>query len=273
MTDAVAFQAQLRETGAYETIPAHSRTLVDRLFGWCDLHFYAKVSRVILASGWDASHGSWDETNWARHSHGILRAVEGCGGLVTIRGLEHVKDVDGPFVCAANHMSMVEPLVLPSVLLTHGPLSVVLKENLLRYPALGNVIRAIDPICVGRRNAREDLKTVLAKGAESLANGRSILVFPQSTRSTRFIPRQFNTLGVKLAGRAGVPVIPLALKTDFVQPGKVIRDISRVNRQALLHFEFGAPLVVADQKEAHRRCVDFIRARLTEWGVNVSDEE
>jgi peptide chain release factor 2 len=61
---------------------------------------------------------------------------------------------------------------------------------------------------VTRRHPREDLKQVLTEGAEHLAQGRSVLVFPQATRSTSFDPSTFNTLAVKLAARASVDVVP-----------------------------------------------------------------
>ena len=42
----------------------------------------------------------------------------------------------------------------------------------------------------------------------------SVLIFPQTTRELFFDPKKFNTLGIKLAKRAKVPVIPIAVKTD-----------------------------------------------------------
>ncbi|MBW2177934.1 MAG: hypothetical protein JRH03_13480, partial [Deltaproteobacteria bacterium] len=48
----------------------------------------------------------------------------------------------------------------------------------------------------------------------SLQRNVSVLVFPQTTRGLRFDPDKFNTLGIKLARRAKVPVIPVAVKAD-----------------------------------------------------------
>jgi len=48
----------------------------------------------------------------------------------------------------------------------------------------------------------------------------SVLIFPQTTRDLRFDPNKFNTLGIKLAKRAKVPVIPVAVKTDAWGMGK-----------------------------------------------------
>ncbi len=46
----------------------------------------------------------------------------------------------------------------------------------------------------------------------SLKKNISVLIFLQTTRELRFDPKKFNTLGIKLAKRAKVPVIPVAVK-------------------------------------------------------------
>ena len=60
-------------------------------------------------------------------------------------------------------------------------------------------------------------KAVLEGGKQRLQKGISIIVFPQTTRTVRFEPENFNSIGVKLAQRAKVPIIPLALRTDAKQ--------------------------------------------------------
>ena len=99
----------------------------------------------------------------------------------------------------------------------------MVKESLLKYPFFGPVLGSREPIVVGRSNPREDLVAVLEGGEARLKQGRSVIVFPQSTRSSVFDPAHFNTIGVKLAKRAGVPVIPVALKTDAWGNGNLQR--------------------------------------------------
>jgi hypothetical protein len=45
-------------------------------------------------------------------------------------------------------------------------------------------------------------------GLARLKQGISIVVFPQTTRMVDFDASQFNSIGVKLAKKAGVPVVP-----------------------------------------------------------------
>ena len=61
----------------------------------------------------------------------------------------------------------------------------------------------------------------------SLKKNISVLIFLQTTRELRFDPKKFNTLGIKLAKRAKVPVIPVAVKTDVWGMGKWIKDFGR----------------------------------------------
>jgi len=107
----------------------------------------------------------------------------------------------------------------------------------------------------------------MREGSEKLKNGQSVIVFPQSTRDTIFNPENFNSLGIKLAKRNKVPVIPLALKTDFWGTGKLIKDFGPLDPSKKIFFEFGEPFEVSGSgKEEHQRVVEFIKGRLKKWG-------
>jgi 1-acyl-sn-glycerol-3-phosphate acyltransferase len=119
---------------------------------------------------------------------------------------------------------------------------------------------------VGRTDPRKDFETVMTKGAELLANGVSIIIFPQSTRSLQFKPEEFNSLGVKLAKKAGVKVVPFALKTDFWGNGKIIKELGPVDAGKPIHFKFGESFMVeGNGKIENQRIIDFIQSSLNEW--------
>ncbi|HSB81540.1 MAG TPA: 1-acyl-sn-glycerol-3-phosphate acyltransferase, partial [Candidatus Methylomirabilis sp.] len=131
-------------------------------------------------------------------------------------------------------------------------------------------MRSRDPITVGRTTPREDLKAVLEGGAERLAKGISIVIFPQTTRTAAFDSKEFNTIGIKLAKRASVPVIPFALKTDAWGNGRLHKDLGKIDPSKTVHFAFGAPLRIADRgSEEHEAIIRFISAHLTEWGGKI----
>jgi 1-acyl-sn-glycerol-3-phosphate acyltransferase len=94
----------------------------------------------------------------------------------------------------------------------------------------------------------------------------SVVVFPQTTRTHEFDPEQFSTIGVKLARRAGVPIVPMALRTDAWDNGRLFKDFGRIHPSRTVHFEFGASLEVQGRgAEEHEAVSDFIRTRLKAW--------
>lgn len=211
---------------------------------------------------------------FARCCHEILHLAESCGAEVELNGVEHVRD-NVPAVFVANHMGSFETLVVGGFIMPFGDVTFVLKESLLRYPVFKHLIRGINPVTVGRINPRDDLQSVLTVGVERLKSGISVVVFPQATRSPVFDMHKFNSIGVKLARKAGVPLVPLAVKTDFVATGRIHKDFGKVDSSRPVRFRFGPPVTVSDRpKETHRRTMDFIAGCLEEWGMPVvrSDE-
>jgi 1-acyl-sn-glycerol-3-phosphate acyltransferase len=231
------------------------------------LAFYPRIFSIIFWAGARAKRGRYDDEAWQASSLTTVRALERAGVRFDISGLEHVAAVDGPCVFIGNHMSTLETFVLPVILLPFKQITFVVKQSLMDYPVFGHVMRSRDPIAVGRTNPREDLRAVLEGGAARLGKGISLVIFPQTTRVPEFDPKEFNTIGIKLAKRADVPVIPFALKTDAWGNGKMVKDFGRINPSKTAHFAFGAPLRVQDRgTEEHAEIVKFITSKLTAWG-------
>jgi len=119
---------------------------------------------------------------------------------------------------------------------------------------------------VGRMNAREDFAAVMKGGKERLGKGISIIVFPQTTRTPVFSPKDFNSIGVKLAQRSGVPVVPVALVTDAWGNGRFLKDFGKIDTHKKVHVAFGEPITIEDRGNlAHAAVIDFIQAKLEEW--------
>jgi 1-acyl-sn-glycerol-3-phosphate acyltransferase len=163
-------------------------------------------------------------------------------------------------------MGTLETFVLPTLISSSKDATFVIKQSLVDYPVFKYVMRARDPITVGRSNPRDDLKAVLEGGTERLKAGRSIIIFPQTTRTSVFDPEQFNTIGIKLAKRAGVPVVPIALKTDAWGNGKYLKDYGRIDPSKKVHVAFSKPLWIKDRgTEEHQEIIEFITEKLKEW--------
>ena len=267
------FHKVLQKTGGYETPANLPRNLCNRLFGNSSAWYYQKIAKVVLSGCRIGNRGEFDNKQWARHSFMVITALEECGGRIKISGCDEVSACPGPKVFVSNHMSMAETFIFPSLLLYFGPLTTVVKESLVNYPIFGVIMRAVDPIIVGRKDPKSDLKEVMEKGEEMLHKGRSVLIFPQSTRSTDFDVASFNSLGAKLAARAGVPIVPVALKTDYHGIGRVIRDCGPTDMSQTAYCRFGPPIKTeGNGREAQEKVVAFMMENLAQLGVRIAEE-
>jgi 1-acyl-sn-glycerol-3-phosphate acyltransferase len=252
----------------YHTPADHRRILGDRLFLGTRWYFFLRVFKVT----WDSMHlahrGLFDEAVWAEMSYRMFRCAEDVGVHCHFTGLNHLAACDGPAVFVGNHMSSFETFALASLILPRKRASFVVKESLLNYPIFGPTVRSQDPIPVGRQNPMQDFRTVMRLGVEMLERGRSVILFPQATRMLRFDPTRFNTMGVKLARAAKVPVIPMAIRTDFWSPGQIVRDFGPIHRNRDAHIHFGAPIPdLNNARTAHEQVIALIQAKLGEWGA------
>jgi len=261
----------LRSELGYQS-QARPRRIFKYLPGSLSLLYYIRLLYTLIHASFPARRNSLDNAKWAMYSYRVLRVVESVGGNVNISGLENVSDRQGPVVYIGNHMSLAETLILPGIVLAFSRVNFVIKEELRHYPVLGSIFKALGLIAVSRKNPREDFKVVLREGHKFISTGGSVIIFPQATRSVEFDVQAFNTLGVKLASRAGVPVVPVAIKTDFHGNGKWIKDMGPLDPSKMLHFKFGAPMAVAGKgREAHQYVVEFISENLKAWGGTIKE--
>jgi len=272
MIETRAFLQTLRAEYAYRTPENAKQRMSDRLLGRTDFWFYRRMMGVVLRGGRLYRANEYNRENWQDLSLDMWRAVEGCGGTIEVTGLEHLDALDGPAVIVANHMSMLETFMIPAMVLPFSHMTFVVKKSLMHVPLFRYVMLGVRPIVVTRENPREDMKVLMEEGQSVLADGRSIVVFPQSTRNPVLQPRQFNSVAVKLAKRAQVPVVPLALKTDFQALGKWIKDMGKVYRDRRVYFKFGEPLkVTGNGREQQEAVLQFIATQYKSWGGMVEE--
>ncbi len=228
--------------------------------------FYYNLFFIIFRASRMAKRGDYDGPAWVKSSYDVLRAIEKIGVPIEITGIEHIMEHKHPAVIIGNHMSMMETLLLPVMIQPLRNVTFVVKESLLHYPIFKYVMRSRNPVAVGRTNPREDLKTVMTEGVERLGSGVSVIVFPQTTRSQEFDPKQMSSIGVKLAKKADVSVIPLALKTDAWENGKLFKDFGRIDKSKTARFAFGKPLKISRRGNEEQQIINhFITEKLDNW--------
>jgi len=228
--------------------------------------FHLRMLYLYVQGWWWASRGVYDDQKWVYGSVRVLKLLESVGVRFEIENLGLPGRLKGPVVFVANHMSTLETFILPCLIQPRRRIVFVVKESLLRFPFFGRVMKARNPVAVGRKNPRQDLRVVLEQGSLRLAEGHSVVVFPQTTRSDHFAPEQFNSMGIKLARRANVPVVPVALKTDAWGVGRIVKDFGPIDPRKKVRIAFAEPIVLKGTgQEEHGEVVGFIQGKLEEW--------
>jgi 1-acyl-sn-glycerol-3-phosphate acyltransferase len=230
------------------------------------IYFVFGYGRIVFRTRKEAKNGKYGDREWTDSSFEILRVLEKAGGRFNIVGMENILKVTGPVIFLSNHISTLETMIFPCIIQPHRHVTFVVKESLIRHPLFGDVMRSRNPIVVGRTDPRKDFETVMNEGFDLLSKGISIIIFPQSTRSAVFVPSEFNSLGVKLARKAGVQVVPVAIKTDFWGNGKIIKEIGKLDHKKEIHIKFGEPFTIkGNGKEENQEVINFILDNLKTW--------
>lgn len=249
----------------YET-GRDKRNIFDKLFLNTRWYFVYGYGKEVINGRNLAVKNEYDTESWAQSSYRILQDIEKSGGRIFIDGIDNILKVDGPVVFVSNHMSTLETFVFPCIIAPLKEVTYVVKESLISMPLFGHVMKSRNPIVVSRKNSRQDLLNVISQGKEKIEKGISIILFPEGTRQEVFNPEKFNSLGIKLAKEAGVPVIPVAIKTDFWGNGKIIKDIGPIRRKEPVCISFGEPVsITSNGKAEHKQVVEFISGKIDEF--------
>ena len=243
------------------------RSFLDIILRPFNLYFYHRMMRTARHTAKSGRDGVLDASTLPTHAWETMEGVELCGGEIITEGLENVPgEAKNPVIFIGNHMSSLETMSLP-VFLRPQHVTFVVKESLFDYPFFGDIMRGLRCIPMTRTNPAADLKRLFKDGKQHISEGTSVIVFPQKTRGVEFVEEEFNSIGIKLARREKVPIIPIALKTDLWGLGKKISDYGPVDRSQKVRFAVGKPMEVTkeNEQEAHEYCLKFIGDKLKEW--------
>lgn len=127
-----------------------------------------------------------------------------------VEGKENIPE--GPCVFIGNHTSILDiPVVYYA---SNKNIGFIAKKEILKTPILGYWLKKANCIPLDRENTREAIKAI-AGGVENLKNGYSMMIFPEGTRSKDGKVGEFKKGSLKLATKAKVPVVPVAIDGAF----------------------------------------------------------
>ncbi|MCB2293014.1 1-acyl-sn-glycerol-3-phosphate acyltransferase [Clostridium algoriphilum] len=143
-------------------------------------------------------------TNWANF---VLKTA---GLNLTVEGKENIPNEACLFV--GNHQSDFD---IPVILANMGRLTgAVAKKSMVKIPIMSYWMKQIHCVFMDRENPREALKS-MAEGVDNLKNGYSMLIFPEGTRSRSNNMGEFKKGSMRLAIKAGVPIIPITVYDTY----------------------------------------------------------
>jgi 1-acyl-sn-glycerol-3-phosphate acyltransferase len=166
-----------------------------------------------------------------------------------VSGQRHVPRT-GPAIIAANHLSAADEVFTP---ITAGrQVLYFAKSEYFTGPGLRGrvtaaVFREFGHVPVDRSDPKAAASTIEV-GAELLAQGKALGIYPEGTRSPDGRLHKFRTGAARLALRTGAPVIPVGL----VGTDRVLIQGDRRWHRAAVAVHYGPPLDFSGRPEDER---------------------
>ena len=162
----------------------------------------------------------FDPTGRFYHAHATIWGRIGlwlAGVKLRVTGLEKVP-VEGPVIFMSNHQGNFDILALCSGI--PRQFAWIAKEELFAIPVFGHSMRRGGYIPLDRSDGRSAMRSIEAAAA-LIRSGRSVVIFPEGTRTADGALLPFKKGGFLLAAKAGVPIVPLTINgSAAVNPPK-----------------------------------------------------
>lgn len=166
---------------------------------------------------------------WAR----LALALNGV--TVTLAGIEHLPE--GPVIFMSNHQSNFDILALLAKL--PRQLHWIAKKELFDIPLFGPSMRRGGYIPLDRGDGRKALQS-MDEAAATIHRGKSVVLFPEGTRTQDGNLLPFKRGGFILARKAAVPVLPVTINgSGRINPAGQIRLFS-----GSIHITLHPPVAV-----------------------------
>ncbi|MDI9571214.1 MAG: lysophospholipid acyltransferase family protein [Pseudomonadota bacterium] len=151
---------------------------------------------------------------WAR----VLLAISNV--RVRVIGTEHVNG-ETPQIFMSNHQSDFDILIILAFL--PGQFRWIAKKELFRIPIFGRAMRNAGYIEIDRQHHERALQN-LAEAARKIREGKSVMSFPEGTRSGDGSIKPFKKGMFHLAMEAETPIVPISIiGADKIMPKRSLK--------------------------------------------------
>lgn len=165
----------------------------------------------------------------------------------------------GPVLFVVNHQSNFDIPACLACLPHFAPF--IAKVELEKIPVLSWWMKKMGCFFMDRSNMRQSLNIIL-EGIEVLKGGQSLVIFPEGTRARDGVMMDFKPGSLKLATKAGVPIVPVTIKNTF----KVFEEHNRIRKadvSIIFHDAIDTTLLSRDDiNQLHVTVRDIIKSSL-----------
>jgi len=166
------------------------------------------------------------------------------GVRLEINGKENIAN-DKNYIFAPNHTSFID---FPVLFISVGKYLVfVAKKELKRIPIFNSILDISGFVFVDRENTDKAVKSLDELKADIKNIPRSIVIFPEGTRSESLELGNFKKGAAVLGINTGLPIVPVYIDGAFNWWDKNFRDNSN---QIVVNF--GEPILTKDIKYSER---------------------
>lgn len=137
--------------------------------------------------------------------------IKASGMKLHIEGLENVPR-EGAVLFVSNHQSNFDIVVLLGAI--NKPKGFVAKIELANFPIVSGWMRKMGSVFIDRSDIKQSLRTI-NEGIEILKKGRSLVIFPEGTRSKGAEMGEFKKGSLRLAEKAHVPIVPVSISGTY----------------------------------------------------------
>lgn len=167
------------------------------------------------------------------------------GVKVKVTGKENIPK-DDACLFVGNHNGFFDIIV--SYVVIGKVMGFVAKKEVKKVPFLNIWMYFVNCLFLDRENVREGLKTIL-KGVDLLKSGISVFIFPEGTRSKDGKMLPFKEGSLKMADKAGCPIVPVALR----HTAEIFENQFPKLRPGTVTIEFGKPIIIPELEKEDKK--------------------
>ncbi|SHJ78935.1 1-acyl-sn-glycerol-3-phosphate acyltransferase [Anaerobranca californiensis DSM 14826] len=170
------------------------------------------------------------------------------GVKVEVEGLENLPE--GNMLYVGNHQSIVDiPVMLGYV---PGIKGFIAKKETKKLPIINWWMEEINCVFLDRHNIRQGIKD-MAKAKELLEEGKTLVIYPEGTRSKGDQMGEFKKGSLKIGVQGGVPIVPVAISGSY----KIFEENRKI-KKGQVKLKIGQPIFIEDLSEEEKKDISQI---------------